>query len=282
MQVYYISDIIYNIRLMWKGGREDISMAKKKLKLFGFNNLTKTLSFNMYDICYASTAEDRENYIAYIDEEYSADRLTKLLTDMADMIGANILNIASQDYDPQGASVTMLIAEEPVENEKQDVVAHLDKSHITVHTYPEMHPQDGICTFRADIEVSTCGKISPLNALNFLLRSFDADIVVADYRVGGFTRDVNGKKIFIDHRINSIQNYIAPQIRHKYDMVDVNIYQENLFHTKMMLHDFHLDDYLFNTTEDSLPPREVKRIRRLVKQEMAEIFNGRNMPAIRD
>lgn len=257
-------------------------MKKRKLKLYGFNNLTKTLSFNMYDICYASTPEDRKEYIAYIDEEYSAERLTGLLKEVAHMIGASILNIASQDYDPQGASVTMLIAEEPVENEKEDVVCHLDKSHITVHTYPEMHPQDGICTFRADIDVSTCGKISPLNALNFLLKSFDADIVVTDYRVRGFTRDMNGKKIFIDHRINSIQNYIAPAIRHKYNMIDVNVYQENLFHTKMMLHDFRLDDYLFHTTEKDLSPAEAKRIRRLLRQEMAEIFNGRNLPAIKD
>ena len=28
-------------------------MKNNKLKLYGFNNLTKTLSFNMYDICYA-------------------------------------------------------------------------------------------------------------------------------------------------------------------------------------------------------------------------------------
>lgn len=257
-------------------------MKKRKLKLYGFNNLTKTLSFNMYDVCYASTEEDRKEYIAYIDEEYSADRLTGLLKEVASMIGANILNIASQDYDPQGASVTMLIAEEPVENEKQDVVAHLDKSHITVHTYPEMHPQDGICTFRADIDVSTCGRISPLKALNFLLQSFDADIVVTDYRVRGFTRDVKGKKIFIDHRINSIQNYIAPAIRHKYDMIDVNVYQENIFHTKMLLREFRLGDYLFHTSEKDLAPAEVKRIRRLLRQEMAEIFNGRNLPAIKE
>jgi len=25
-----------------------------------------------------------------------------------------------------------------------------------VHTYPESHPEGGLCTFRADIEVSTC------------------------------------------------------------------------------------------------------------------------------
>ena len=46
------------------------------------------------------------------------------------------------------------------------VVAHMDKSHITVHTYPETHPDNGIATFRADIDVATCGVISPLKALN--------------------------------------------------------------------------------------------------------------------
>jgi S-adenosylmethionine decarboxylase len=38
-----------------------------RLRLQGFNNLTKTLSFNLYDICYASTPEQQERYIAYID-----------------------------------------------------------------------------------------------------------------------------------------------------------------------------------------------------------------------
>ena len=192
-----------------------------KLKLYGFNNLTKSLSFNMYDICYAKTAEHKKEYIEYIDEEYNAERLTNILTEVAHIIGANILNIAKQDYEPQGASVTMLISEEPVEPVSEAVVCHLDKSHITVHTYPESHPDQGISTFRADIDVSTCGKISPLKALNYLLKSFCSDIAIVDYRVRGFTRDVNGKKFFIDHKINSIQNYIDQEIRNKYQMIDV-------------------------------------------------------------
>ena len=49
------------------------------------------------------TAEQRERYIEYIDEAYNAERLTQILTDVADIIGANILNVARQDYDPQGA-----------------------------------------------------------------------------------------------------------------------------------------------------------------------------------
>ncbi|PKM06436.1 MAG: S-adenosylmethionine decarboxylase, partial [Gammaproteobacteria bacterium HGW-Gammaproteobacteria-7] len=115
-----------------------------RLKLQGFNNLTKSLSFNIYDICYAINEEQRQRYIEYIDEAYNADRLTEILTEVAKIIGANILNVARQDYDPQGASVTILISEEPVIDRKaagkqilsDAVVAHLDKSHITVHTYP--------------------------------------------------------------------------------------------------------------------------------------------------
>lgn len=272
--------------------------AIKKLKLYGFNNLTKTLSFNMYDICYAKTPQHRHSYIEYIDEEYSAERLTNILTEVSNIIGANILNIAKQDYDPQGASVTMLISEEPVnqpgepvnsedcgecelnELKSEAVVCHLDKSHITVHTYPESHPDEGISTFRADIDVSTCGHISPLKALNFLINTFRPDITAIDYRVRGFTRDVNGKKFFIDHKINSIQNYISSENRDMYQMIDVNVYQENIFHTKMLLKEFDLDNYLFGTAKKELMAGEKKKIKQRLKKEMAEIFYGKNIPKV--
>jgi S-adenosylmethionine decarboxylase len=263
----------------------------KKLQLYGFNNLTKTLSFNMYDICYAKTLEHRQDYIQYIDEEYNAERLTVILTEVANIIGATILNIAKQDYEPQGASVTMLIAEDKV-NQKPDgttkhgelksdaVVAHLDKSHITVHTYPESHPDQGVSTFRADIDVSTCGQISPLKALNYLINSFCSDICIIDYRVRGFTRDINGKKFYIDHKINSIQNYIAKDMKNMYQMIDTNVYQDNIFHTKMILKEFDLDNYLFGTAKKELLPGEKKKIKQRLKKEMLEIFSGRNIPKV--
>ncbi len=248
-----------------------------KLRLHGFNNLTKTLSFNIYDICYAATPEDRKAYIRYIDEEYNSDRLTSILESVNDIIGANILNIAKQDYDPQGASVTILISEDKVV-EAGDVVMHLDKSHLTVHTYPESHPDNGISTFRVDIDVSTCGHISPLKALNFLIDSFDSDIINIDYRVRGFTRKVDGSKIFIDHRINSIQNFIAKETLERYHTIDVNVYQENIFHTKMLLKNFDLDNYLFGVTEKELTHYKRKKIRHRLQKEMTEIFYGKNTP----
>ena len=226
-------------------------MQKKlnhKLKLHGFNNLTKSLSFNIYDICYARSESQTKEYIEYIDEAYNAERLTDILTEVANIIGANVLNVARQDYEPQGASVTILICEEPMDDvQKETVVAHLDKSHITVHTYPETHPDHGISTFRADIDVSTCGVISPLRALNYLINSFESDIVTMDYRVRGFTRNVKGRKHFIDHKINSIQDFLERDIRNRYDAIDVNVYQEYMFHTKMRLRDLDLDTYLFGS-----------------------------------
>ncbi len=272
-----------------RDGETPLVKPLTKLKLQGFNNLTKTLSFNIYDICYAKTARQRRDYIEYIDEVYNAERLTQILTDVSNIIGATILNVARQDYDPQGASVTMLISEEPMTSETLSrnldgpgplpdaVVGHLDKSHVTVHTYPESHPENGISTFRADIDVSTCGRISPLKALNYLIHSFESDIVIMDYRVRGFTRDVKGKKHFIDHRISSIQDFISKDTQHRYQMIDVNVYQENIFHTKMALKDFDLDNYLFGMGAEDLSPREEKLIRQRLQREMAEIFYGENL-----
>ncbi len=260
-----------------------------KLKLESFNNLTKTLSFNIYDICYAQSEQAQKEYIAYIDEAYNAERLTAILTEVTHIIGANILNIAHQDYDPEGASVTMLISELPLQEEplnpeapgplphSEAVVAHLDMSHITVHTYPESHPDNGISTFRADIDVSTCGKISPLRALNYLIHSFESDIVITDYRVRGFTRDVKGVKHYIDHKINSIQNFVDKATLSRYQAMDVNVYQENIFHTKMMLKEFNLNNYLFGVTEDSLQPPEKKTVTQRLQREIVEIFNGTNI-----
>ncbi|MFK4437236.1 adenosylmethionine decarboxylase [Paenibacillus sp. RC21] len=262
---------------------------EQRITLHGFNNLTKSLSFNMYDICYTKTREEREAYIEYIDEQYNADRLTAILKNVSDIIEAHVLNVAQQDYVPQGASVTMLISEGPIVEVPTEsyaespgplpdsVVIQLDKSHITVHTYPEYHPDEGISTFRADIDVSTCGEISPLKALHYLIHSFDTDIMTIDYRVRGFTRDTNGHKLFIDHDIASIQNYIPDEVRNQYDMIDVNVYQENIFHTKCKLKQFDLDNYLFGYTKKSLSGNEQQNITARLKTEMDEIYYGKNM-----
>ena len=252
-------------------------MQQEKIKLYGFNNLTKSLSFNIYDVCYAKTQREQKDYIAYIDKQYNSERLTGILTHVAEMIGAKVLHISSQDYDPQGASVTLLIAESSMLPVGDATVAHLDKSHVTVHTYPEYHPETYLATFRVDIDVATCGEITPLSTLDYLIGSFDSDIITMDYRVRGFTRDLQGRKLFIDHYINSIQNYINEQTLRRYDAVDINIYEANIFHTKMLIKDIDLQNYLFNADVYELPPKTRLEITDSLRQEMIEIFSGRNI-----
>ena len=253
-----------------------------KLKLHGFNNLTKSLSFNIYAIGYASTPIQQKNYQHHIAQIYSAEKLKHILIKIADIIGADILNIAQQDYEPEGASVTMLIAEHKqpplfsLSTVSQAVLAHLDKSHITVHTYPDRHPAiKALNIFRADIDISTCGHISPLKALNYLIQYFHADIAVMDYRVRGFTRDKHGVKYYIDHEIDSIQTYIAPDIQSCYQMQDANLPKENIFHTKMRLKNFDLNAYLMDS-QRTLPDAERMSIEILLKQEISDIFSGDN------
>ena len=263
---------------------------ENKLTLYGFNNLTKTLSFNIYDVSYAKSERAQKDYVAYIDEQYNSERLTRILCDVTEIIGAHVLNISKQDYEPQGASVTLLISENDMPEEMMDkscnhghlasrdtVLAHLDKSHVTVHTYPEYHPDNSISTFRVDIDVATCGEISPLNALDYLIGSFDSDIITADYRVRGFTRDNHGNKLFIDHDITSIQDYIATETLQKYDAIDINVYQANLFHTKLLIKEIELQNYLFNTDVYELSPKERLAITDRLRREMIEIFSGTNV-----
>ena len=280
---------------------------EEKLKLYGFNNLTKTLSFNIYDVCYAKTEREQRDYISYIDEQYNSERLTAILMHVAEMIGANVLNVSRQDYDPQGASVNLLIADQPVpedqidpSNNMGDVAvagkspdpdliaeaapqfrdtthAHLDKSHVTVHTFPESHPNQSISTFRVDIDVQTCGTVSPLKTLDYLISSFDSDIMTIDYRVRGFTRDTHGKKHFMDHKIHSIQDYIDADTLRAYDAVDTNVYQANIYHTQLLIQDIKLQNYLFNTDVYELSPRQRLEITDALRREMIEIFSGMNV-----
>ncbi|ERL25815.1 adenosylmethionine decarboxylase [Leptotrichia sp. HMT-225] len=291
-----------------KGEEVMNELENNKIKLYGFNNLTKTLSFNIYDICYAETEREQKDYIAYIDEQYNSERLTKILIRVAEMIGAQVLNISKQDYEPQGASVNVLIAEERISPENIDkscnqgkpffeeigidsqsmkkgntsqdtdtVHAHLDKSHITVHTFPEYHPDNSISTFRVDIDIATCGEISPLNTLNYLIDSFDSDIITIDYRIRGFTRDISGKKFFTDHNITSIQDYIELEKLKIYDAIDVNVYQSNIFHTKMLIKEIRLQNYLFNQDVYEIAPKKRLEITDRLRKEMIEIYSGMNI-----
>ena len=130
---------------------------------------------------------------------------------------------------------------------------------------------------RYQVSEYDCGPTSLLNALNYLIASFDSDIITIDYRVRGFTRDVLGRKYFIDHDITSIQDYIDKATLTKYDAIDVNVYQSNIFHTKLLIKEIDLQNYLFKKDVYELDPKQRLDITDSLRREMIEIYSGMNI-----
>ncbi|MFO0746913.1 MAG: adenosylmethionine decarboxylase [Myxococcota bacterium] len=265
-----------------------MTTIEEKVKLSGFNNLTKILSFNLYDFAIATTEQQRADYIAYIDEKYSAVRIRDIAREICKIIEANILAESVQDYDPVGASTMTLMSD--IKGGKWEseaagqagpagaapasaaVALHLDKSHITTHTYPDASDPSGICTFRVDIDVATCGEIVPLKALDYMFQSFECDVVYIDYVVRGYTRLESGKKIYNDHYFNSIQDFIARDILARYAYrQDVNMAADNIWQTKLMSKPQHPRDFVLDPRDADHPQIDEKM--RLLEREMRDVFH---------
>ena len=69
---------------------------------------------------------------------------------------------------------------------------------------------------------------------------------------------------------------MSEKTKHQYQMIDMNVGQENIFHTKMLLNDFKLDNYLFGKGVVALKEVEQEKIEEQLKKEMSEIFYGIN------
>jgi len=59
--------------------------------------------------------------------------------------------------------------------------------------------------------------------------------------------------------------------------MDVNVYQENIFHTKMMLKDLDLGHHLFDTKPKQFNHEEKEDIICKLHDEIKEIYYGRNL-----
>ncbi len=253
---------------------------KETIKLSGFNNLTKILSFNLYDFCIAMNEKQKEEYIQYIHTKFCAKNIRDIARNICNIIEANILNESIQDYEPVGASTMTLMSdikggggwEGTHSTPNAAVKMHLDKSHITTHTYPDASDPEGICTFRLDIDVATCGEIIPLRALKYMFEVFECDVVYIDYVVRGYTRLANGKKIYNDHYFNSIQDFIDKDTISKFHYrQDLNIHNDNIWQTKLMVKPTDPLNYLLDPADKAHP--SMKHKMELLEQEMKEVFH---------
>ena len=79
------------------------------------------------------------------------------------------------------------------------------------------------------------------------------------------------------HRITSIRDYIDQETLRRYDAVDINVHEANIFHTKMLIKEIDLQNYLFNSDVYELPPKTRLEIMDNLRKEMIEIYSGRNI-----
>ena len=77
--------------------------------------------------------------------------------------------------------------------------------------------------------------------------------------------------------MTSIQDYIQDETLKRYDAIDVNVYQSNIFHTQMLIKEIDLQNYLFKTDVYELPPKQRLEISGNLRKEMIEIFSGMNV-----
>lgn len=256
---------------------QKVNPTPGKIELAGFNNLTKALSFNLYDFCVARNESERQSYIKYIAERYNAKHVTGILTGICDIIEAQVLAVSDQDYEPWGASSLVLMSDlkgggvDSSHLQGTSKSMHLDKSHICAHTYPDFHSGGTVCSFRIDIDIATCGEISPLRALNFMFEKLDADVVVMDYVVRGFTRDKDGRRVYMDHQVKSIQDYIDPNILKDYHCIDLALQSENIWQTKMLRVQQDTQTYFRDPVDPNEP--KIKDYMQLVNREMRGVLH---------
>ena len=249
----------------------------EKIKLSGINNLTKILSFNLYDFCITFDDKQKEEYINWINEKYSSDKILKISREICEIIQSDIISESKMDYDPVGASTMTLMSD--VQGGKWETVSHgssvkshLTKSHLTSHTYPDASAPNGICTYRVDFDIATCGDIIPLKAINHLFESFECDVVYIDYVVRGYTRTDDGKKIYNDEYFNSIQDFIKPEIMKDFEYhSDLNMPRDNIWQTKLMARQFGPERFVYKQKDVNHP--EIDDKMRLLYDEMREVYH---------
>ena len=151
-------------------------------------NVTRSLAINAYRFWDQTDGVSIERWFEDLEQQFSADRLSDLVTRLAQSIGAKILSLSSIPYEPYGASAALLVGQE------QHHLAHLDSSHIAAHSYFDGNDHFG--QFRLELEISTCGQAHPSNLIGTVVEETMADFVQLDYRIRGLIwREEGGPEV---------------------------------------------------------------------------------------
>lgn len=144
--------------------------------------VSRSLAVNLYHLIPVG----RTTEFARFQARFQPETLKSHLETLACMLDARVVSLSGALFEPYGASAAMLFGQQ------DSALAHLDKSHIAVHTYFESDERAPWGIFRAEMEASTCGEMSVKPLLQANLDFFGFDFLTLDYRVRGLARDAAG------------------------------------------------------------------------------------------
>ena len=105
-----------------------------------------------------------------------------------------------------------------------------------------------------------------------MFRKFDSDVVVIDYVVRGYTRDSDGKRIYMDHTLRSIQEYIDQKTLDDYHCVDLALQSDNIWQTKMLRMRQDTPSYFRDPVDAGA--KDIQAYMKTINREMRGILHG--------
>ncbi len=238
-------------------------------------NINKNIYISIYNIYYVSSKNIYKYYIKYINNTYNNNKLINLIKNISKITNSKILNIYKINnelkFNKKNKNINKI---------KNILLSYLyNNNNICIYTYIENYSKNKIYTIRTDINIYSCGLISPLIYINNIITFFKSDIININYIINGFNKNINSKKHFIDKKFNSIKNFINKNIKQKYDFLDLNIYQENLYNTKMIIKKINIKNYIFKNLFKKyiLNEKKKKKITKLILKEIYNIYYFKNI-----
>jgi S-adenosylmethionine decarboxylase len=237
-------------------------------RVSGFNNLSKCLRLGLYRFGFASQAGDRAGWVEREHASFAGGRLAETLRRVAKSIDARVLSLTATDYEPLGASALTLVANPG----GVLIAAHLDKSHASAHTYLDWGTDVSACSIRIDLEISTCGKLVPLEALDGIFVDIQPDLAVVDYSVRGFTRDEKAERMGLDIDPESIASWLAPERCEAFEIHEQVILALRFWHARCVRR--RLDDRTIWGGPPGLDEVDRVRAREVVERDVRQLFEG--------
>ncbi len=237
-------------------------MKKKNINIY--NNISKQLNLCIYKIYYFNK-KNKKKILNFFNKKYNFDNLKKIFKNISLIINNKILNIYEKKeyYNNK-------------KNEKNkilyNIISLLNKSHIYIYIYYN-YIKDKIFIIKIDLEIYTYDIYSPtLKTINYLISKFKSDIIIINYKIYEIIKNNKKKKIFINYKINSLQNFISKKYKNIYDLSDINLYKENIFQTKIIVKKINIKNNIFNYKKTNFNKIKKKHILKSLWKKFKKIY----------